>query len=63
MRYSAAASFSPSNQYTFTAANITVLQSALPGAGKSAAPLTAAMRAAMPRGGVVVCRCRARSGK
>lgn len=55
-----AALISPSATYTFTTADVASLRTALPGAGKTTAPLAAQKAgSAMPEGGVVVCHCRA----
>lgn len=52
---------SPSATYAFTSADISTLQSGLPGAGKTAGSQTASQKTAapVPEGGVRVCRCRA----
>jgi len=55
----ASATISPSANYVFTADDVTTLQSALPGAGKTSAALTAQKAGSeMPAGGVAVCHCR-----
>jgi hypothetical protein len=54
------ASIGPAAVYAFTAADITRMQNALPGAGKSGGGLSAlTVGDGMPEGGVVVCHCRA----
>ncbi|MDF1702251.1 MAG: matrixin family metalloprotease [Planctomycetota bacterium] len=54
-----AASLSPSATYAFTSADITALQTGLPGAGKAGAALTALQATAPGPRPVEVCHCRA----
>ena len=55
----ASASISPSATYSFTSQDVTTLQAALPGTGKTTGGQSAHKPGAVPEGGVVVCNCRA----
>jgi len=55
----ASALISPQASYAFISANITALQTALPGAGKSTGGQTASQKVAAGGVGLRVCRCRA----